>query len=75
MQDSISAKHAISRENFSFRVAQNGNGRAFWTSHQDTSTLRVFSWDEGAAQPGMQDVPVATWSADDYSSATPGGSN
>jgi len=75
MSDTITAEHAVSRENFSFRVAQNTGDRAFWASHQSTSELRVFSWDEGATQVNIQDVPVASWSADDYTSPTPGGSD
>lgn len=68
-----SATHTLSRDHFSFRVAQYCGARAFWASHSSTSSLRVFSWDEGAAQPSFQDVTVASWSGNDYQSQTPDG--
>jgi hypothetical protein len=71
----ITAQHTVSRDNFNFRVAQNCGARAFWASHQNTSTLRVFSWDETAPQPAFRDVTVASWAAGDYQSATPDGFN
>lgn len=71
----ITAQHAISRENFNFRVAQFCGTRAFWASHQDTSTLRVFSWDESATQPAFVDVTVASWEGDNFVSRTPDGFN
>jgi len=75
LADSISAEHALSRDNFSFRVAQNCIDRAFWASHQDTSTLRVFSWDETSAQPNFEDIAVASWDNSDYNSLTPSNVN
>lgn len=71
LSDSISAEHALSRDNFSFRVAQNCQERAFWASHQNTSMLRVFSWDETSAQPNFEDIPVASWDESSYTSLTP----
>jgi len=72
---SINAEHALSRDNFSFRMAQNCADKAFWASHQDTSTLRLFSWDEGATQPDFEDVAVATWDNANYNSVTPSNVN
>jgi hypothetical protein len=57
----ITAQHAASIENFSFRVAQHCGTRAFWAAHQNTSTLRVFSWRETEQSPTATDVPVARW--------------
>jgi hypothetical protein len=57
----ITAQHVVSSENVSFRVAQNCGTRAYWAAHEDTSTLRVFAWNEGAANPTATDVPVARW--------------
>jgi hypothetical protein len=71
LSDSISAEHAVSQDHFSFRVAQNCGERAFWACHQDTSTLRLFSWDEGAGRPNFEDIPVASWDHSDYRSRTP----
>jgi hypothetical protein len=71
----ITAQHAISTENFNFRVAQYSETRAFWASHNTTSSLRVFSWDEEAPQPTFNDVTVARWAAGQYQSNTPDGFN
>jgi hypothetical protein len=71
----ITAQHTISRDNFNFRVAQHCGKRAFWASHNTTSSLRVFSWDENAAQPTFNDVAVARWAAGSYQSRTPDGVN
>lgn len=71
----ITAQHAISRENFNFRVAQHCGKRAFWAAHNTTSSLRLFSWDEHAAAPTFNDVAVARWAAGSFQSRTPGGVN
>jgi hypothetical protein len=71
----ISASHALSSQNFAFRVANYCGDTAFWASHQDTSTLRIFQWQEGAPTPSFTDVPVAPWQAGPYQSVTPAGIN
>ncbi|HEY0607156.1 MAG TPA: hypothetical protein VGD58_29825 [Herpetosiphonaceae bacterium] len=71
----ITAQHTISRENFNFRVAQHCGKRAFWASHNTTSSLRVFSWDERASAPTFNDVAVARWAAGSFQSRIPGGVN
>ncbi len=71
----ITAKRTVSRQNFNFRVAQNAGTRAYWASHQNTSTLRVFQWDERASQPRFNDVKVATWVEGNNTSQTPDGFN
>jgi hypothetical protein len=72
---SVTAEFTTSGSNFNFRVAQYGGAKIHWASHHDTSTLRVFSWSESAAQPTFKDVQVASWSEDDYQSITPDGFN
>jgi len=72
---SINAQQTKSAENFSFRVAQNAGTRVFWASHTNTSSLRLFAWDEGAPQPTFRDVQVARWSAAQPESMTPDGFN
>lgn len=58
----------------SLRVAQNCGTTAFFAAHVDTSTLRVFSWDEGQANPTATDVGVARWiGGQGYQSRTPDG--
>jgi hypothetical protein len=58
----------------SFRVAQNCGTRAFFATHQDTSTLNVFTWDEDAAQPEQHSVEVARWiPGNGFQSRTPDG--
>ena len=71
----ITAQRTISTTNFNFRVAQHCGTRAFWASHQNTSTLRVFSWGETEAQPSFRDVPVARWAVGPYTSQTPDNRN
>ena len=68
----ITAQHTTSQNNFNFRVAQGCGTVAYWASHNSTSSLRVFSWDEAAAQPSFTDTVVASWSrAQPYQSLTP----
>jgi hypothetical protein len=74
-RNSITAQRATSTENFNFRVAQHCTTRAFWASHNTTSNLRLFSWDESASRPTFVDVNVASWAAGDFRSITPDGFN
>jgi hypothetical protein len=71
----INAQQTKSSENFNFRVAQHCGTRVFWASHNNTSSIRVFEWDEDAAQPTFRDVRVARWSARHPESITPEGFN
>jgi hypothetical protein len=58
----------------SFRVAQNCGNTAFFAAHENTSTLRVFSWDETKKQPTSNPVGVSRWiGGDGYHSRTPDG--
>jgi hypothetical protein len=58
----------------SFRVAQNCGTTAFFAAHGDTSTLRVFSWDETQNAPTSQDGGIARWAGGQgYQSFTPDG--
>ncbi|HYL73857.1 MAG TPA: hypothetical protein VEU96_06605 [Bryobacteraceae bacterium] len=43
------------------RVAQNCGPRAFFAFHEDSSTINVFTWDEGRADPVQTRVEVARW--------------
>lgn len=64
----------VSMELFSLRVAQNCGDTAYFAAHRDTSTLAVFSWPKGVAQPTSQDVAVARWlGTNGYISRTPDG--
>jgi hypothetical protein len=67
----ITAQVVTSQDNFNFRVAQHCGTTGFWASHQTTSLLRVFSWDEGASQVFFNDIPVARWDGEDFQSRTP----
>lgn len=73
-QGNPTAEKFVSMELFSFRVAQNCADTAYFAAHRDTSTLAVFSWPEGQADPTPQDVPVARWiGTNGYTSRTPDG--
>lgn len=68
------AKTFVSMDFQSFRVAQNCGTTAFFAAHEDTSTLRVFSWDEGDDTPTPRSVAVARWiGGNGYQSRTPDG--
>ncbi len=69
----LSGARALTTTNFSLRVAQNCRTTAYFISHNNTSSLRLFSWKERAATPTFKDITVASWSAGPYSSITPDG--
>lgn len=62
----------VSFDHFSFRVAQNCGKTAYFAAHEDTSTLRVFSWPEKKAKPTSVTVAVSRWiGGNGYQSRTP----
>lgn len=71
----IKPQHIISSQNLSLRVAQHSGTRAWFASHNTTSRLRVFHWDEAAVQPAFNDLTVATWTEGPSVSTTPDGFN
>lgn len=72
----ITAQRFISRSVASLRVAQHCTTRAIFAGHVNTSTLRVFTWDEGSSQVTARDVAVARWAGGNgYLSRTPDGGN
>jgi hypothetical protein len=72
--NAVTARSFVSQDLDSFRVAQNSGTTAFFAAHADTSTLRVFSWDEAQDSPTPSDVGVARWiGARGYQSRTPDG--
>ena len=69
---SASATPFVSKDMNSFRVAQNCSATAYFAAHADTSTLRVFSWEESQGVPTSTDVGVARWiGGQGYKSTTP----
>lgn len=71
----VNAQRFVWRTNFNFRVAQYCSRTAYFATHQNSSTLRVFSWPESAAAPTSKDIPIASWQEGNYLSATPDGHN
>jgi hypothetical protein len=70
----VTASKFVSMELQSFRVAQNCGSVGYFAAHEDTSTLSVFSWPEGAAAPTPKSVAVARWiGGNGYRSRTPDG--
>jgi hypothetical protein len=70
----VVAQPFVSMEFQSFRVAQNCAAKAFFSAHQDTSTLKVFSWDEREDAPVPHSVGIARWiGGNGYQSRTPDG--
>jgi hypothetical protein len=70
----ITASSFVSPDLNSFRVAQNCQTTGYFAAHADTSTLKVFTWDEAQGAPSSQDVGVAPWiGGQGYHSSTPDG--
>lgn len=70
----VTAQPFVSTTLNSFRVAQNCGTNAFFATQVDTSTLVVFTWDEGSAAPTPNNVGVARWiGGQGYQSRTPDG--
>ncbi len=70
----VTAQPFVSTDLNSFRVGQNCGTTAFFAAHADSSTLRVFAWDESQAAPTSTDVGVARWiGGQGYQSRTPDG--
>ena len=64
----------VSMRHQGFRIAQNCDRTAFFATHEDTTTLRVFSWKESEQVPTSATVKVARWvGGDGYHSRTPDG--
>ena len=71
---SVSAQPLVRSDLNSFRVAQNCGTIAYFAAHSDTSTLKLFAWDEAQAEPTATDVGVARWiGGQGYQSRTPDG--
>jgi hypothetical protein len=71
---SVKATPFVSMDFQSFRVAQNCGTTAFFAAHENTSTLKVFSWDEAKSAPAAKSIGVARWlGGNGYFSRTPDG--
>jgi hypothetical protein len=70
----VKATPFVSMDFQSFRVAQNCGTTAFFAAHENTSTLKIFSWEEGKGAPVSKSVGVARWiGGNGYVSRTPDG--
>ena len=64
----------VTFDHASIRVAQNCGSNAFFAAHENTSTLRVFSWGETKKRPTSTLIGVSRWiGGDGYHSRTPDG--
>lgn len=71
---SIKVNRFVTFDHASLRVAQNCGKTAFFAAHENTSTLRVFSWGETKKKPTSSTVGVARWiGGQGYQSRTPDG--
>jgi len=59
----------------SLHPSQNGGTRAFIATHNSTSSLRLYHWDDTAAAAVRVNVTIPSWSQGPYSSTTPDGFN
>jgi hypothetical protein len=64
-------------QNFNFRVADYTGTRAVWASHNSTSQLRIYWWDEGSNTINWNGGTnlSRSWNNSNYSSITPDGFN
>ncbi len=70
----VTAARFVSMELQSFRVAQNCGVIGYFAAHEDTSTLKVFTWQESDAAPSARSVAVFRWLGNNgYQSRTPDG--
>ncbi len=67
--------NATTASNFGFRCAQSCGTRIYWASHNTTSQLRFFFWDDASLNLSFISINVGAWSAADYVSNTPDGKN
>jgi hypothetical protein len=68
------AQRFVTMTSDSLRVAQHCGTTAFFAAHEDTSTLRLFAWDEGKDAPTSTTIGVARWiGGQGYQSRTPDG--
>lgn len=68
------ADRFVTFDNDSIRVAQHCGTMAFFAAHENTSTLRVFSWPENKPQPTSALVGVSRWiGGNGFHSRTPDG--
>jgi hypothetical protein len=68
---SPSAEIWSTSQNFALRAAHHFDSTAYFASHQDTSTLRIFQWPEADVVPSSTDVRVANWVESPFVSRTP----
>ena len=70
----VQADRFVTFDHDSFRVAQNCGDTAFFAAHENTSTLRVFTWPEDKRAPTSKLVGVSRWiGGNGYQSRTPDG--
>jgi hypothetical protein len=68
----VRAERFVRLDRDGFRVAQNCGTTAFFAAHENTSTLRVFSWGEKKSMVTSALVPVSRWiGGNGYQSRTP----
>lgn len=61
-----------------YQLMQNTGDEIFWAYHQDNSTIRVYSWAEGANTYFWRDIGIAKWANYPFGvigSTTPDGQN
>lgn len=55
----------VTERRFGVRLVQNTGSTGYFAAHVDSSTLRVYSWNESAGDPTFRDVVVPTWNRTD----------
>lgn len=70
----------VNRNEFNHKVAHDyGPGtKAYWASHVDNNTIRVFRWEEGSSLVLQNDIDIPAWTRGtrgDFSCVTPDGND
>jgi hypothetical protein len=67
--------HSDSPMAYGGHLTQNTRDEIFWAGHNNTSSIRVFSWKESSNTYFWQDVSIGSWQNNTLSSSTPDGND
>ncbi len=57
----VTFDYFVSSDHFNFTPTQGATTTMYWASHNSTSSLRIYRWDEGSGTLFWDDVAISTW--------------
>ena len=57
----VTFDYYVSSDHFNFTPTQGATTTMYWASHNSTSSIRIYRWDEGAGSLFWDDVTISTW--------------